>query len=657
MPIVPRVGRRSAKIRLVLLGMYGVLVFGGVTMVAPFLVTLTASFANRYDYHHFSLLPSFLWRDDRLRMKVLFERYAEAPFELWGSQFHLRRWTTFEEASADPHPMQTESLDPLGGAPPTAAEQRRIDDYLAFLAQFDTAEVMLGAGQAHRDGYPAFLKDRYRRRLLEENPQAASWPEADQDAAAMAMLNRVHGLRVYRQWPEIQATANVRPREMRRWFPEAAGEFPDWRAYVETTPVSWRLPITATYVWHRYWAGRYGRAEVLNKAWGSSFESIYRVPFDWRGPAPGVPHEAWIDFLRSAYPARWVELPATADAPWREFLRERFDTPQRLADASGLPFASWAQVPPATHAPDNAILRQAWVEFLDARTDPQTWILRCPEREFAEFLAGRYDRSIQKLDTAYDTAFASFADVPMPIPLAEAAAFERDRGTWRWRFLTDNYRGVLRYLQTHGRAAWNTLVLVVLSVATALFVNPLAAYALSRFRLRNTHRILLFLLATMAFPAEVAMIPSFLLLRDLNLLNTYAALVLPGAANGFGIFLLKGFFDSIPQELYEAAELDGAGALRQFTTITMRLSAPILAVVALQAFLGAYGGFLWALCVCQDMNMWTLMVWLFQYQSQHLYIAPWLVMASIVLASVPTLVVYLFCQRVILRGIILPAMK
>jgi multiple sugar transport system permease protein len=144
------------------------------------------------------------------------------------------------------------------------------------------------------------------------------------------------------------------------------------------------------------------------------------------------------------------------------------------------------------------------------------------------------------------------------------------------------------------------------------------------------------------------------LLKDLGLLNTFWALVLPGAANGYAIFLLKGFFDSLPRELYEAAELDGAREFTIFWHITMSLSKPILSIIALGAFLGAYGSFMWAFLVCQKPEMWTLMVWLYQFQ---IWNPPHLVMAALVLASIPTLTVFVACQRIILRGILIPTLK
>jgi multiple sugar transport system permease protein len=161
-------------------------------------------------------------------------------------------------------------------------------------------------------------------------------------------------------------------------------------------------------------------------------------------------------------------------------------------------------------------------------------------------------------------------------------------------------------------------------------------------------------MATMAFPAEVTMIPSFLLLKKLHLLNTFWALVLPAMANGFSIFLLKGFFDSLPRELYEAAEIDGAGEWTKFWVITMSLSRPILAVLALGAFTFAYTEFMMALVIIPDPQMWTMMVWLFQLQT---FAHPSVIYASLVIAAIPTLIIFLLCQRLIIRGIVVPVEK
>src|SRR5205814_9978664 len=188
------------------------------------------------------------------------------------------------------------------------------------------------------------------------------------------------------------------------------------------------------------------------------------------------------------------------------------------------------------------------------------------------------------------------------------------------------------YLAGHGNGIRNTAIFCALLVLTNLIVNPLAAYALSRYKPPSAYKILLFCMATMAFPAEVAMIPSFLLLRDLGLLNTFWALVLPGAASGYTIFLLKGFFDSLPQELFEAGSLDGARESTMMLRIALPLSRPVLGYIALLTFMAAYGAFIYAFLVVQDQRMWTLTVWLYQLQ---LTAPKAVIMAGLTLAAIP----------------------
>lgn len=341
-----------------------------------------------------------------------------------------------------------------------------------------------------------------------------------------------------------------------------------------------------------------------------------------------------------------------------------------------------------------------------ARTPASETTCAYDPRDVARFVARKYD-SLEHLNAAWPVPHKSFFDVSfsveskvapgtvlegakfatwlemkrwyvdeairrgdciartLPHPLADHAAELRaalavqfiDHG-WRDFFegCLANYRLVGDYLFVRGRAFANTLLLVALSVLASLTVNPLAAYALSRFRLKATEQIILFLLATMAFPAAVTAIPGFLLIRDLGLLNTFAALVLPTVASGMSIFILKGFFDALPRELYEAAAIDGASEWTVFRKITLPMTTPILAVNALNSFIHAYSSWEWAFLVCQKESHWTLAVWMYQ-MAQTMANQPWCVMAGFVVVSLPTAAVFLLCQKVILRGIVLPSMK
>jgi multiple sugar transport system permease protein len=270
--------------------------------------------------------------------------------------------------------------------------------------------------------------------------------------------------------------------------------------------------------------------------------------------------------------------------------------------------------------------------------------------------AWRADFERLALPAAYRTdsveaRWAQLSPEPMPIDGFERLVVRTESRELRQEFAVRNFSYVIDYVVVNGRAIWNTALFCFLAIAVQLTVNPIAAYALSRYPVRQSGQILIFLLATMAFPAEVAMIPSFLLLKDFGLLNTFAALVLPVAANGYMIFLLKGFFDSLPQELFEAGQLDGAKETVMILNIALPLCRPVLGYLALLAFMGAYGAFIYAFLIAQDQSMWTLMVWIYQLQS----IAPKSVMmAALTLAALPTLAVFLAAQNVILRGIVLP---
>ena len=280
-------------------------------------------------------------------------------------------------------------------------------------------------------------------------------------------------------------------------------------------------------------------------------------------------------------------------------------------------------------------------------------VLDSPEFRWRKFLQKKYG-TIDKASISHGRNYSSFDTIKMPQQEFDWQYVQDNKFKLIKRYLIRNYQIVFDYIVLYGRGFYNTFIYCAFSIFLALLVNPLAAYALSRYNLPNQYKILLFLIATMAFPAVVTMIPNFLLLRDLGLLNTFAALLLPGMANGYAIFLLKGFFDSLPRELYEAAELDGASEWTKFWLITMNLSKPILAVIALGAFNAAYSNFMYAFILCQDRDMWTLMVWLYQLQQ---FSGQGVVFASLIIAAIPTLLVFICFQNVILRGIVVPTEK
>ena len=120
------------------------------------------------------------------------------------------------------------------------------------------------------------------------------------------------------------------------------------------------------------------------------------------------------------------------------------------------------------------------------------------------------------------------------------------------------------------------------------------------------------------------------------------------------IFILKGFFDSLPMELFEAATIDGASEMQIFRIVAMPMVKPILAINCLNAFIAAYNGWEWALIICQDKSMWTMMVHLYQLQIRSSQAVGF---AALIIAAVPTLLVFIFCQNIIIKGIVVPTEK
>lgn len=409
---------------------------------------------------------------------------------------------------------------------------------------------------------------------------------------------------------------------------------------------------------------RYGTIENLNKAYieeNVGFQTV--VP-----TAELLEKSAWHQPNTRKY-REWREFKATLPIDFRipvrethmfqEFLRTKYknqfgDVPPAVAGkATKFEEIQLWERPPITHFMTGVhpeLMPPPDVAEFFAKGIPDRYRGGAADYLWHEFLRSGTVQPIMLPATVEPSFLGHYETIPIE-------AFERKwasehQSDIRTEFTTRNYAYVAQYIALNGRALWNTVIFCLLAIMTQLIVNPLAAYALSRYPIRASGKILIFLLATMAFPAEVAMIPGFLLLKQLHLLNTFAALVLPGAASGYMIFLLKGFFDSLPQELFEAGQIDGAKEITMMTRIALPLSRPVFGYLALLAFMGAYGAFLYAFLVVQDQRMWTLMVWIYQLQNT----APKaVVMAALTLAAVPTLLVFLIAQRTIMKGIVLPS--
>lgn len=652
MPIINDIDRKTPKGRVVIGGIYIALIIGGITMVYPFMVMLTGSVSNGFDYDRRDPLPRYAWSVEDRFMHMLCAYFPPAH------RASLRQvrayfpdlpadWTIWSQIGDDHKNSDAWAAKQLARL--RDPEQRKqletaARDYAQFMETWDLRETIL----AYDNRYVApFLRTRYK---TLENLNKAWQMSIDDFAKVNASEWSGEPIDQASYTPELDVRYDDllefrKDYRANRFTPYLKGE----GAYA-----GYLRPAALRFIWEDYVAKH---DETLTP------EQLAALPFPVPDDAPAEQVALWRQFLMTDFPLRHIEISVTGrQAEFQKFLQDRFpsiDYLNRVLAGTGQtwdPVSKWSDIKLTPTVPGGPLGR-VWMDFLRTNVPVEQWRIRdtLPEQAFQKFALKRHG-SLKAINNAYGMDLASVEQLGIPFGQALLVTFDNKQSAFMLDNLFGNYVAVIDYLIHRGLAVRNTVILVCLAIFIALTVNPLAAYALSRFRLRGSDKIIIFCLATMAFPAAVAAIPGFLLLRDLGLLNTFAALVLPGAANGMTIFLLKGFFDSLPQELYEAATIDGAPEWLIFIRVSLPLVKPILAVGMLNAFIAAYNGWEWAIIVAQDPKIWTIAVWTYQF-SQTLTGAPYVVMASFIVNSIPVLLVFLFCQKIILRGIILPQMK
>jgi multiple sugar transport system permease protein len=184
----------------------------------------------------------------------------------------------------------------------------------------------------------------------------------------------------------------------------------------------------------------------------------------------------------------------------------------------------------------------------------------------------------------------------------------------------------------------------------------MAGYAFAKLRFSGREGIFRVLLSALVIPAQIGMLPLFLMLKYLGFINTYFGVIIPGMASIFGIFLIRQYALSIPDSLLDAARIDGAGEFRIYWSVVLPLCKPILITLALFTFMGTWNDFLWPLIVMTDDTMYTLPVALANLLGEHVQDTE-LMMAGAVLTVLPVMLVFVVLQRHYLEGISMGAIK
>lgn len=207
-----------------------------------------------------------------------------------------------------------------------------------------------------------------------------------------------------------------------------------------------------------------------------------------------------------------------------------------------------------------------------------------------------------------------------------------------------------------GRYLFNSLAISTAITALSLAFNLMAGYAFAKLRFAGRERLFRGLLGMLVIPAQVAMLPLFLALKYMGLVNSYAAVVLPAAATAFGIFLVRQYARGIPDELLEAARIDGASEWRIFGQIVLPLLKPIMVTLAIFTFLTAWNDFMWPLIALTGQEHYTLPLGLASLAREHAQDSE-LMMAGSVVTVIPVLALFLAMQRYYIEGLLLGSVK
>ncbi|MFN3844634.1 MAG: carbohydrate ABC transporter permease [Paracoccaceae bacterium] len=219
----------------------------------------------------------------------------------------------------------------------------------------------------------------------------------------------------------------------------------------------------------------------------------------------------------------------------------------------------------------------------------------------------------------------------------------------------DNYTKVL----TDGRFyRWflNSFIIATITTVSAVFFDSLVGYALCKFRFRGRYIVFIAILSTLMIPTEMLIIPWYMMSKTFGWLDTYWGIMFPGLMTAFGTFLMKQFFESVPDDFLEAARIDGLNEFQIFWSVALPLVTPALSALAIFIFLGNWTAFIWPLIVTNSQELYTIPVGLTTFSVEQS--VQWeMIMTGAAISTIPTLIVFLIFQRYIIRGIAMAGLK
>ena len=222
---------------------------------------------------------------------------------------------------------------------------------------------------------------------------------------------------------------------------------------------------------------------------------------------------------------------------------------------------------------------------------------------------------------------------------------------------TENYKNVFSQIPL-SQYFFNSLLVAVITTVGQVIFAAMAGYGFARLKFRGSDFLFLIVLITMLVPPQVNIIPLFFLMRELHLIDTYSALILPGMFGGFGIFLMRQYFLNYPKDLEEAAKMDGCNVFQNFFKIAMPLAIPTIVTLAIFTFVTTWNSFMWPLIVTNSESMRTLPVGLAIFKGSFREITLWGdLLACSVICTIPVILVFLFGKKYFINDIMQGGIK
>ncbi|MFI6819032.1 carbohydrate ABC transporter permease [Nonomuraea sp. NPDC050328] len=263
----------------------------------------------------------------------------------------------------------------------------------------------------------------------------------------------------------------------------------------------------------------------------------------------------------------------------------------------------------------------------------------------------------------YGVLVVGLVVVCLPFVWMVFSSFKPEGEIWRFpptflpeRPTTANYADLLTQLD-FGRLAFNSVLIALVSTAGNLLFCSMLGYALAKLDFPGKRLVFGLVMSKLMIPGMVLVIPTFVVVAALGLINTYAGIILPGLAGPMGVFMMRQFMLGLPDDLAEAARIDGAGEYRIFFRIFLPLCKPALATLGILTFLGSWNSFLWPLMVAQDKDLFTLPVGVALFAFDHQNTDYGVLLAGSTMLVLPVIAVFLFFQRHFVQGIATTGLK